>query len=635
MANHRTRPLAWERLSSGGWQRQLLPGITVIGLVILARALGFLQGLEWKTLDAFLRLRPAESQDERLLIVGIDEADIQRVGTYPIPDADLAKLLQTLAQDRPQAIGIDIFRDLPIEPGHAVWVETLATVPNVFGIEQVLGNWVPPPPTLPPEQVGFVDFPLDRDGFVRRAYLGAFPPIDHPAGDTFHFSLALKLAEAYLVAEGFTLDNGRRNPDNMRFGEAELFQFQPNAGSYVGTPSAGVQVLINPRSGPSPFAIVSMTDVLEGRVEAELIRDRVVLIGIMSLSVKDLVNSAAVNTDNPGLFYGVEMQAHVTSQLLSTVLDGRPGLQVWADGWEYLWIALWGGVGMLLVRYILRPSRYILAVGIIGLALVGTSLVLIGVGGWWIPVVPTLIVFAINGCVLPGFYLYDQTLRSRIDERQRVIERTYDSVHNGPLQTLAMLLRKKETLEPQISTQLENLDQELRAVYKQLQQESLPQEDQLQLGNQHVIDLRNPLHQVFYEVYTETMRRDFPGFVSIRFRVVKFEPLQVGQLSADDRRSLCRFLEEALCNVGKHAVGAKQLTVLCQSTESENLIRVEDNGKVCQDALAQISNGRGTQQAEVLAQRLRGTFQRSAQTKGVCAELRWPLRTARPWWPWQ
>ncbi|MEM9008284.1 MAG: CHASE2 domain-containing protein, partial [Cyanobacteria bacterium P01_F01_bin.86] len=102
MANHRTRPLAWERLSSGGWQRQLLPGITVIGLVILARALGFLQGLEWKTLDAFLRLRPAESQDERLLIVGIDEADIQRVGTYPIPDADLAKLLQTLAQDRPQ-----------------------------------------------------------------------------------------------------------------------------------------------------------------------------------------------------------------------------------------------------------------------------------------------------------------------------------------------------------------------------------------------------------------------------------------------------------------------------------------------------------------------------------------------------
>ena len=32
------------------------------------------------------------------------------------------------------------------------------------------------------------------------------------------------------------------------------------------------------------------------------------------------------------------------------------------------------------------------------------------------------LVFTLNGLVLPGFYLYDQTLRSRIAERQRVIE---------------------------------------------------------------------------------------------------------------------------------------------------------------------------------------------------------------------
>ena len=68
-------------------------GLTVLGLILLARWLGIFQGLELKTLDVLLRLRPAELTDERILIVGIDEADIQRLGTHPISDAALAALL--------------------------------------------------------------------------------------------------------------------------------------------------------------------------------------------------------------------------------------------------------------------------------------------------------------------------------------------------------------------------------------------------------------------------------------------------------------------------------------------------------------------------------------------------------------
>lgn len=634
MAKPRATPLVWEKLSRVSWQSQILPGMMVIGLVILARVLGLFQELEWKTLDSFLRLRPAEPQDERLLIVGIDEADIQRAGVYPISDQDLALLLQTLAQNEPRAIGIDIYRDLPVEPGNETLANTLKSLPNVFGIEKITGGLVSPPPALPPARIGFVDFPLDQDGFVRRAYLGAWPPINHPDNGRFRFSLVLKLAEAYLAEAGLTLENGLQNPDNMRFGDTELFQFQPNSGGYVGADATGVQIPINPRSGKLPFQRVSMTDVLEGRVEARLIRDRIILIAITSLSVKDFVNSAAVNTDNPGLFYGVEMHAHITSQILSAVLDNRPMLRVWSDGWEYLWIVLWGGVGMLLVRYIARPSWYMLSVGLVGLGLAGLSLALLWLGGWWIPVVPTLIVFAVNGCVLPGFYLYDQMLRSCIDERQRVIEQTYDAIHNGPLQTLALLLRQKEQLDPPISARLENLNQELRAIYNRLLQESLPQEEQLQLGSQSVVDLRSPLHEVLYELYTETLRRDFPGFDSIKSKVVKFEPLQVEGLTSDDRRSLCRFLEEALCNVGKHAVGAKQITVLCLATEAENLIRVEDNCKAGKDLSNQKTAGRGTQQALTLAQRLRGRFQRSSCATGTYCELRWPLQISKHWRRW-
>jgi CHASE2 domain-containing sensor protein len=54
------------------WQVGAIPGITVVGLVILARATGLLQSLEWGAFDYFLRLRPTEAVDERVTIVGMN-----------------------------------------------------------------------------------------------------------------------------------------------------------------------------------------------------------------------------------------------------------------------------------------------------------------------------------------------------------------------------------------------------------------------------------------------------------------------------------------------------------------------------------------------------------------------------------
>lgn len=626
----------WQRLLQASWQRRVVPGLTVIGLMVVLRLLGAFQGIEWKALDSFLRWRPAEATSDRILIVGINEADIQQIGTYPIPDGVLAALITELQQHQPRAIGLDLFRDLPIEPGSTQLSRLMAASPQLFGIEKIISSPVLPPPALPPEQVGFNDFALDDDGFVRRAFMGAFPPPLHPEPDRFRLSFPLLLAEAYLAEADLSIENGRRNPENMRFGDTELSRFQPDTGGYVGADASGVQMLINARSGRSPFTVVSLSAVLAGEVEAALIRDRVVLIGVTSLSQKDLVNSGAVNTLNPGLVFGVEMHAHITSQVLSAVLDDRPAINVWPDPWEYLWIIGWGAIGMALVGIIARPAWYLLTVGLVGLGLFATSYVALWLGGWWLPVMPTLVAFTLNGLVLPGFYLYDQTLRSRIAARQRVIEETYDAIHNGPLQSLALLLKQKADLDPTVQSQLADLNQELRTVYNRLQQESLPTAEQLHLGGGKVVDLRDALHEVLYEVYVATLKRDFPGFASLKFQVVKFEPMQETGLPGDDRRSLCRLLEEMLCNVGKHAVGAKRLTIACYATETENIIRVEDNGKGQPTPPESTPNaatgGRGTQQAQDLAHRLGGTYQRELTPKGAHFELRWP--TQRPRFRW-
>jgi len=46
------------------------------------------------------------------------------------------------------------------------------------------------------------------------------------------------------------------------------------------------------------------------------------------------------------LIYGVEIEAHATSQIVNAVLNGRPLLHIWSEGWEYVWILAWGLVGL-------------------------------------------------------------------------------------------------------------------------------------------------------------------------------------------------------------------------------------------------------------------------------------------------
>ncbi len=161
------------------WRRSALPGLLVIAGVILARLTGGLQFLELVALDQLLRSRPSEPTDERIVIVGITEADIQRAKTYPIPDGVIAQLINQLQTYQPAVIGLDIVRDIPVEPGHAALASIFDRQTNVIGAEIALpdrsGYTVAPPPALPPEQVGFADVVLDADGY-RRSRLKPYCP---------------------------------------------------------------------------------------------------------------------------------------------------------------------------------------------------------------------------------------------------------------------------------------------------------------------------------------------------------------------------------------------------------------------------------------------------------------------------
>ncbi|MEO3706865.1 hypothetical protein AAFM79_20565 [Trichormus azollae HNT15244] len=45
-----------------------------------------------------------------------------------------------------------------------------------------------------------------------------------------------------------------------------------------------------------------------------------------------------------------------------------------------------------------------------------------------------------------------------------------------------------------------------------------------------------------------------------------FEPIDEQCLTIDNKRGICRFLEEAFCNLGKYATGVTCLEVTCSSS---------------------------------------------------------------------
>ncbi|HEY9657205.1 MAG TPA: CHASE2 domain-containing protein, partial [Allocoleopsis sp.] len=368
-----------------------------------------LQPMEWWTFDTFLRLRPAEPTDPYMLIVGIDESDISTIGTYPFPDAQLATLIEKLQTYQPRAIGLDIFRDLPVEPGHQQLVNLFQFSPNIIGIEKALpdarGKTIQPPPSLPAAQVGFIDLILDSDSALRRALVGT----PTQSGD-YKFSLPLLLAERYLLQEGFVLENGVQDTAAMRFGTTEFVRFHSNSGGYINADARGNQVLINYRSGKVPFHIVTFNQVMQGNVPKNWIHDHIVLIGMTATSVGDLKQTNAVNNSifgSLGSIYGVEAHAHITSQMIHAVLQGRPWLTSWADSWEYIWIIGWGIVGISLGRFFMEPLKILLGLGFASLLLLEISFNALTVG-CWVPIVPAFLVLLFNSAGLTAslFYRY-------------------------------------------------------------------------------------------------------------------------------------------------------------------------------------------------------------------------------------
>ncbi len=415
----------------------MITASSVAGLVIAISSAGWLQLMEWAAFDQFFRLRPSESADPRLVIVTIDESDINHVGQWPIPDAVLAKVIEKIKAQQPRLIGLDLYRDLPVQPGHQALVQVFKSTPNLIGVEKIVGDKVAPPPTLKEQgQVAIADLVLDADGKVRRGLLSV-----RPQGSPTRESLGVMLALKYLEIEGIkpqVLDSKKKH---LGLGKAVFAPFKGSDGGYVRANSGGYQILLNYRGTGKTFETVSLTDVLENRIPPDLVNNRIVLIGATGQSLNDLFFTpySSSSLTSPKRTPGVVIHAHLTSQILSAALEGRTLIKVWTDPIEGLWTLGWSFTGATLGWSLLQTNLFTQKVSrrwrIVGICILPTGGILTAgsylafLGGWWIPVVPPLL--ALTGSAIAIALYHSLELQQEKADLEILLETTtehYDTV---------------------------------------------------------------------------------------------------------------------------------------------------------------------------------------------------------------
>ncbi|MFQ3615984.1 MAG: CHASE2 domain-containing protein [Cyanobacteriota bacterium] len=453
------------------WQRRLRRGLRRVpmaialsalaaGLVIGGRSLGWLQPVELATYDHMLRLRPAEREpDPRLLIVTIDEQEKAQLGQqygeywYSLSNANLNRLIEILDQSGARLIGVDLYRDLPIEPTNAALARQFRQNPKVIGVCKVPVDGkggIAPPMEIAATRLGFSDFvedkkesqvrqasaegraiatshssnspnspvsqnnedppkqdPLKQDPpMVRRHLLAMREELSDETGCLPDLAFSTLLAGRYLEAEQIPIGI---TTDVLQLGDRTYPLLRQRSGGYKASTFdyRGAQILLNYRTVrplyDSPFKQVKISDVLNGRVLPDVFKDRIVIIGYIP---EDSGKSSDIwKTPVASKMDGAIVQAHMTSQLISAAFNERPLLWTWSHGLEMLWIGGWAALGGLLVLLFKGPWRLLgaIALGLLLLGAIAQGVFI--VWGGWLPLVPAFLAFSLS-TVLVIIYRY-------------------------------------------------------------------------------------------------------------------------------------------------------------------------------------------------------------------------------------
>jgi len=279
--------------------------------------------------DGYQRVLPRQRESAPATVVAIDEDSLAQYGQWPWPRALMARLLQRIEAYQPAAIGLDVLfaehdRYSPDGSGDAALARAVAggkVVLGIAGLPRGQGSaavrpaappfiWKTPPPRALQDFLGHVQsLPLIDSVAAGRGLLNA----DEENRVVRRVPLVARVSETYLatlgvemlrVAAGIPALSVVPRDDGLlalRLGDVSI-PMQRDGSAWL---------YLSPREAHRP---VSAADVLADRVDSELLRSKLVLVGVTGVGLLD-TKATPLGTVVPG----VELH----QQLLEQIYDGN------------------------------------------------------------------------------------------------------------------------------------------------------------------------------------------------------------------------------------------------------------------------------------------------------------------------
>jgi CHASE2 domain-containing sensor protein/predicted Ser/Thr protein kinase len=386
----------------------LVTSLGVTALVWGVRELKWLQSWELKAYDQMLRSRPVEPPDPRILLVTITEDDLTgKQGT--LSDATINQLLVKLESYQPRVIGLNPYR--PEQKNLGTGLKNPDNLITTCSFSSIDRSEIPPPPNFREQNIGYNDLIPDHEAeqIIRRSLLFAHSTESRCKTS---FSFAALLAIKYLKKADLTINF--TDEHNFYLGKTHFPTLKTNSGSYQGLDAAGYQLLLNYRHPDHLAKRVTLTQVLNNQLDPNWVKDKLVIIGITAASLHPgLYTPYTAAPEQPARMSAVLLHAQIASQILSTVLDGRPLIWYWTDWVELLWVCAWSIVGGI-VGWRCRHPVLLLVVGsatLAGLVAICAGLFLLA---GWVPLIPPAIALVISGVSMMIYTTYQTQQRTKV-----------------------------------------------------------------------------------------------------------------------------------------------------------------------------------------------------------------------------
>lgn len=322
--------------------------------------------------DHLLQLDSRPTLDD-IVIISIDDTSLQALGAWPWPRKYHAQMLTQLAKTKPKAVALDV---LFLEPSPQIeFDEVLADALRLPGLGQVFlpvtantpivpGHelvWQQPIPALANAVTGLghVNVVLDQDGIARRMQI--FADKLQPEWPSLSMQLfkASGKSQINTFAQTYLSDK-----------QAALLPFSKTAGH---------------------FRTVPYIHVLRGEVPAELLANKLILVGVTGTGLGNQYPTPHAARD--ALLSGVQIAATALEGLLDRSLIAQVSTST-ALGLNGLFALAW-----MLLLYPLGPRRSIFALIMAMLGVMCVSALMLIYGRMWWPVA-TLSVSMLLGYLL-------------------------------------------------------------------------------------------------------------------------------------------------------------------------------------------------------------------------------------------